>query len=168
MSGKIIIREMSSIEFQKYRDMVIGEYTEDIIDANRNESEKISMEEAHKQAVCQFEALAPKDGKCTENNCLYMVEADHKRVGIFWYYITNIMDEDIAFIADIRVDETKRNQGYGRSILKDFEKEAKSKGYHNLGVYVKSNNRGAVRLFESEDYKKVCRDGNLLYLKKVI
>lgn len=166
MSKTVVMREMNKIEFKKYRDMVIGEYTEDIIDAYRNSLKEISKEEAYKQARNQFDAIAPKGGKCTENNCLYMVLADDKRVGVFWYYLTTIMDEDIAFIADIRIDVTKRNSGYGRTILRYFESEVKEKGYFRLGLYVKNNNLGAIHLFESEGFKNVYQDGDILYMKK--
>jgi len=97
---------------------------------------------------------------------LYIVEANNKRIGIFWYLTKNIMDEDVAFIADIRVDKTIRNQGYGRKILQIFEGEAKEKGYKYLGLNVFKDNPGAIHLYESEGYYIAYDDGGSLYMKK--
>ncbi len=163
MSAELITREMSKKEFEKYRDMVIGEYAEDIAKAGR-----VSSDLAYEQSSGEFESMAPKGGKCTADNCLYIVEADNKRVGIFWYLVKNIMDEDVAFIADIRVDETIRNLGYGRKILRIFEAEAKEKGNKYLGLNVFKDNPGAIHLYESEGYHIAYDSGGSLYMKKEI
>jgi ribosomal protein S18 acetylase RimI-like enzyme len=163
MSAELITREMSAIEFEKYRDMAIGEYAEDIVKAGR-----VSGDLAYEQSSREFDTLAPKGGKCTKDNCLYIVEANNKRIGIFWYLTKNIMDEDVAFIADIRVDKTIRNQGYGRKILQIFEAEAKEKGYKYLGLNVFKDNPGAIHLYESEGYYIAYDAGGSLYMKKEI
>lgn len=163
MSAELITREMSTKEFVKYRDMAISEYAENIVKAGR-----VAGDLAYEQSSREFDALAPKEGICTKDNCLYIVEANNKRIGIFWYLTKNIMEDVVAFIADIRVDNTIRNQGYGRKILQIFEAEAKEKGYKYLGLNVFKDNPGAIHLYESEGYYIAYDTGGSLYMKKEI
>ncbi|QHQ63176.1 GNAT family N-acetyltransferase [Anaerocolumna sedimenticola] len=163
MGVTITTREMKEEEFGEYKKTSIKEYAKEIVTAGRV-SEDTAVEEASKT----FESLTPENGKNTEKNCLYIVEADGIRVGIFWYLIQNILDEDVAFIADIRLDEAERGKGYGRKILQFFEKEAKDKGYKVLGLNVFKDNPAAIHLYESEDYKIAVDSGGSLYMIKRI
>ncbi|WMJ87133.1 GNAT family N-acetyltransferase [Anaerocolumna sp. MB42-C2] len=85
-----------------------------------------------------------------------------------WYLMQNILDEDVAYIADIRLDEAERGKGYGRKILQFFEEEAKEKGYKVLGLNVFKDNPGALHLYKSEDYETAADSGGSMYMIKRI
>ena len=163
MEVTITTREMNEKEFVEYKKTSIMEYAKEIVTAGRVAENK-AMEESAKT----FETLAPENGKNTDKNFLYIVEAEEKRVGIFWYLMQNILDEDVAYIADIRLDEAERGKGYGRKILQFFEEEAKEKGYRVLGLNVFNDNPGAIHLYESENYKAAADRGGSMYMIKRI
>ncbi|HEX3075418.1 MAG TPA: GNAT family N-acetyltransferase [Lachnospiraceae bacterium] len=140
-------KEMNAKELEDYTSISTKDYANELIKAGL-----VSEEEALPYSEKEFNKLLPKDGN-TVDNCLYtMLDEDNNNVGMIWYKIRELFSEEVAFICDIRVNENYRHMGYGRSILRFFENEAKGKGVHKLGLNVFKHNTIATDLYESEGY----------------
>lgn len=62
------------------------------------------------------------------------------------------MEEHVAFIYDIDVDELRRNQGVGSRALALLEGELRGRQVVRIGLHVWADNPGAQALYRKVDY----------------
>lgn len=98
------------------------------------ESEKSLSESLHSDMALYFTALY-----------------DGVQVG----YITSYVSLDTADILSVAVDEAYRRRGIGRSIIRSFAKECRSRGLALVTLEVRQSNAPARGLYESEGFVAV-------------
>ena len=105
-----------------------------------------------------FDYLLQQCGE-TEGN-IYLAERDHRVIGmvcVFARIQSEAADEEeyeYAYISDLVVRVSNRNQGIGRSLLKRAEAHARSKGAKILRLSVQAGNTLARDLYLSYGFKE--------------
>jgi ribosomal protein S18 acetylase RimI-like enzyme len=101
----------------------------------------------------------------------YSINKDGKKVSSINYYDYKLPGFNYVLVSDVDTDPKYRRQGLAsnliNSLYNDVQKEDKNKG---LYVFVKSNNSGAVKLYNSLDFKYVkqydLKDGSYYIMAK--
>jgi ribosomal protein S18 acetylase RimI-like enzyme len=112
----------------------------------------LSRDEAVVQARKDFADLLP-DGVRTENQLLFIAEADGERVGALWLSTRSPDGAAAAWIHEIEVDESQRGKGYGRAIMLLAEQECARRGIDAIRLNVFGWNTTARTLYESLGYE---------------
>ena len=98
------------------------------------------------------------DGLATQGHLLLVAvdPDDGQRVGVLWFG-PSTDDPAMVWVYDITVDEERRRQGWGRAIMRAFEREARARGFARAGLNVYGDNHVARRLYESLGYVETAR-----------
>jgi len=146
------LRAMTPEELTAYLDWVVDDYAAEL-ERNR----KATGDAAMAASRASFDGLLP-DGVETERQTLLIAEdeGDGRRVGLLWFG-PSTDDASTAWIYDITVDADRRGQGWGRAMMRAFEREARARGYARAGLNVYADNDIARRLYESLGYAETAR-----------
>ncbi|MCK4978813.1 MAG: GNAT family N-acetyltransferase [Candidatus Delongbacteria bacterium] len=153
----ITLRKMDEKEYSKYLTWAINDYAEDKIRAGN-----WRKDEALNNSEKEFNSLLP-EGLESENNFLFHITNEDKRVGHIWYY----EDGKFCFIYDFHVYENYRRQGFAFQTLNLLEKEMTEKKCSYIGLHVFGFNILARKLYEKCGYVKELRstEQNILMRK---
>ncbi len=139
----ITLDEMNTTEFHEYLSNAIKDYAEEHVRAgNWNEQESIT------KATKEFEMLLP-EGEKTENNKLFTIRSENKKVGMIWLAKRT---NDKGFIYDFNIWEGYQGQGYGKQAMREIEVVAKNLGLKSIGLHVFGHNKVARGLYEKLGY----------------
>ena len=111
----------------------------------------LSPDNAVVQARKDFADLLP-DGVRTENQLLFIAEADGERVGALWLTTRSPDGSAAAWIHEIEVEESQRGKGFGRAIMLLAEEECAQRGIDAIRLNVFGPNTTARNLYESLGY----------------
>jgi ribosomal protein S18 acetylase RimI-like enzyme len=150
--GSLVLRPMLPDEFVTYLEWAIDEYA-----AELERNGKATGEAAEVASRASFASALP-DGLATQGHVLLIATDpdDGERVGVLWFG-PSTDDPAMAWIYDITVDEDKRRRGWGRAIMRAFEREASARGFARAGLNVYGDNHVARRLYESLGYVETAR-----------
>lgn len=144
---KIEIREMHEDEFES--SMLIGR--ESYIQGNIK-AQGISYEQAHKQALDEYEKLLP-DGFKTKDHMFFTALFDNQFAGYAWVNIKRDHGKVSAWGYDIHVLDKFRRKGVARSIFSKLETLLKEKDVREIKFHVFGDNFRAIPLYESLGYE---------------
>jgi ribosomal protein S18 acetylase RimI-like enzyme len=146
------LRSMSEEEFTAYLSWVVDDYA-----AELERNGQAVGDAALEASRASFSSLLP-DGVNTSGQVLLIAsEPDEgRRLGVLWFGPSND-DASTAWIYDITVDEGERGHGWGRAIMRAFEREARARGYTRAGLNVYADNHIARRLYETLGYLETAR-----------
>jgi ribosomal protein S18 acetylase RimI-like enzyme len=119
--------------------------------ANIGPARGLSPDEAVAQAGKDFADLLP-DGIHTENQLLFVAEADGEPVGELWLSTRSPDGAAAAWICEIEVEESQRGKGFGREIMLLAEQECVRRGLDEIRLNVFGPNTTARSLYESLGY----------------
>jgi ribosomal protein S18 acetylase RimI-like enzyme len=147
-----VLRPMLPDEFVAYLEWAIDDYA-----AELERNGKVTGAAAKVASRASFDSLLP-DGLATVGHVLLvaMDPDDDERVGVLWFG-PSTDDPAMAWIYDITVDGDKRERGWGRTIMRAFEGEARAHGFARAGLNVYGDNHIARRLYESLGYVETAR-----------
>ena len=111
----------------------------------------LSPDEALVQARAELADLLP-DGVHSENQLLFVAEADGERVGALWLATRSRDSAAAAWIFEIEVEESQRGKGFGRAIMLLAEQECTRRGIDEIRLNVFGSNTTARTLYESLGY----------------
>jgi ribosomal protein S18 acetylase RimI-like enzyme len=146
------LRTMLPDEFVTYLEWAIEDYS-----AELERNGKATGEAAKVTSRASFDSALP-DGLATQGHVLLVAvdPDDGQRVGVLWFG-PSTDDPAMAWVYDITVDEERRRQGWGRAIMRAFEREARARGFARAGLNVYGDNHVARRLYESLGYVETAR-----------
>ena len=75
-----------------------------------------------------------------------------KLVGYIWSYEYTFREEARIYVSEIHVDESYRNRGIGKQLLRAVETAARDGGYGALYLHTEGSNKDAIKLYEKEGY----------------
>lgn len=143
---EVHVRPMSSEEFAVWQSSAIDEYARDVAAAR-----DIGPGDAHRIAVQSHQRFLPK-GLFTPGVHLVVGEdPDGSRVGILWIG-PNPDGVGPAWIFSIEVLEARRGEGWGRALMREAERLARTDGHSEIGLNVFGSNVVARGLYESLGY----------------
>ena len=146
------LRPMLPDEFEVYLAWAIDDYA-----AELERNGKAVGEAAKVTSRASFDSMLP-DGLATQGHLLLVAvdPDDGQRVGVLWFG-PSTDDPAMVWVYDITVDEERRRQGWGRAIMRAFEREARARGFARAGLNVYGDNHVARRLYESLGYVETAR-----------
>ncbi|HEY7048203.1 MAG TPA: GNAT family N-acetyltransferase [Jatrophihabitantaceae bacterium] len=112
----------------------------------------LSPDEATVQARKDFADLLPH-GVRTDDQLLFVAEADGEPVGALWLSTRSPDGAAAAWIHEIEVEESQRGKGYGRAIMLLAEQECRQRGIDAIRLNVFGPNTTARTLYESLGYQ---------------
>lgn len=127
-------------------------------------NDKISLENTKKS---YYKAEIAKE-LCLDNYAYFLLfDEENAKIGGYICGYTKIDDwwkyEKMAAVHGLWVDENLRGNGFGKALMAEFEKWAKSQNVNAITIEVLPENTNAVNLYRALGY-----DDFLLYLKKDI
>lgn len=144
--GGLRLDPMSEAEFDDY----LADGTEEYIGELR--AAGMSEASARKQGEEQMAELVP-DGLASEGMSFFTARVDGTAVGTLWLSTQRPM----AFVYDIKVDESQRRKGYGAAIMNAGARWCRDRGHPALGLNVFGHNPHARALYDKLGYH-VTRD----------
>lgn len=139
---------MSEEEYAAWRPRSEIEYAQDMVDAG------MDADVARKKAEEDFPRLLP-DGVATEGQDLYTIVDGDQAVGVLWLCERDLNEGRGPFIYDVRMHESQRGKGYGRSTMMLVEEEAKRRGLDTIALNVFGGNVVARNLYRSLGYDEI-------------
>ena len=147
--NNLVVRPMTSAEFESFRDRLVREYAAEHVRAGN-----WRREEAEARAAEQTDELLPK-GAETPGVLLLMAEtAAGEQVGHVWIGLERRQGPG-AWIYSIEIAPGQRGKGYGRALLELAEQETARHGVDAIGLNVFGPNTVARNLYESAGYETV-------------
>ena len=144
---QLVLRVMTTAEFDAYRARLIPEYAEDHVRAG-----DWSAEQAEGLAARQIDELLPA-GPGTPGMLVLSAEtADGGPLGLVWVGLDYPRSGD-AWVYDIEIVPQHRGEGYGRALLQAAEQECARRGATAIGLNVFGANTAARSLYESSGYE---------------
>ena len=128
------------------------------------ETEEISLREATKNTLEQFNELVPQ-GLKTPAQLFFdvlLTETD-QTIGFVWLDFRERFDLKVTSINDILIHQAYRGKGYGKKLMSLVEQEAKKAGAVRIRLHVFNNNTPAKKLYESMGFEPIS-----IYMKKDI
>ena len=146
---KLIMRPMSSSEFDAFRAREISGYATDQVRAGNwteDESESRSAELTDSLLPLGFE---------TPGTLLLIAETPERvQIGHVWVAFQRPPGSGSgAWIYDIEVEPEHRGKGFGRALLVAAEEETARHGISKIGLNVFGSNKTARSLYESAGYQ---------------
>jgi RimJ/RimL family protein N-acetyltransferase len=140
---------MIESDYSKWLEVSVKEYAEDHARAGG-----FSQQSALEQARKEFASLLP-NGTSTKDHYLYSVvdNESSQKVGVIWFAINRPGNPDIAFIYDIRIDDSHRGEGYGTAAMLLLESKVKELGKNKIMLHVFAHNVEAKKLYEKLGYE---------------
>ena len=146
-SPMIYLRDMTQDEFDAFWGRQEHEYIESL-------SSTLPADAARTKARQDRQRLLP-EGLNTSGHRLISVEDQHGHViGQVWLCLREPQTgtADVAWLYQIRIDETARRRGYARAVMGAVEATAREAGATQLGLNVFGQNTSAIALYESCGY----------------
>jgi ribosomal protein S18 acetylase RimI-like enzyme len=139
----LVLRLMTSAEFDPWREAFIQEWGDDLAQAD-----DLPREAAVLRAEQDLDAQL-LDGVATRGHFLFVLLDGARRVGTLWYSVDG---EGQAFLDDVTIVPAERRKGYGRQALALLEADAKARGCDRVVLNVYGHNPGAQALYEAAGY----------------
>ena len=115
----------------------------------------ISAETARRKAAADVAALFP-DGKPSDEQHVFVIEAEGERVGELWVAERDGPHEGrLLWVYAVEVDDRHRGRGYGRAAMVFAEAEAERRGLAGIALNVFGGNEVARGLYRSLGYAEV-------------
>jgi GNAT superfamily N-acetyltransferase len=144
--GGLSLDPMTQAEFDEYLAGSTEEYIGELRAAGMSEAS------ARKQGEEQMAELVP-DGLASEGMSFFTARVDGTPVGTLWLST----ERPMAFVYDIKVDESQRRKGYGAAIMNAGARWCRDLGHPALGLNVFGHNPNARALYDKLGYH-VTRD----------
>ena len=144
--GGLTLDPMSEAEFDEY----LADSTEEYIGELR--AAGMSEASARQQGEEQMAELVP-DGLASEGMSFFTARKGGTSVGTLWLSTQRPM----AFVYDVKVDESQRRKGYGAAIMNAGARWCRERGHPALGLNVFGHNPNARALYDKLGYH-VTRD----------
>lgn len=135
---------MAAVEFARFSDRQRREYVASL-------GRSRSAADAARKADDDLARLLP-DGAATPGHRFRVAEHDGRPVGTVWLGPSPDAAEE-AWLYDIRIDEDRRGQGYGRAVMAALEDLARDAGASRLALNVLGDNRAAIALYVAAGYR---------------
>lgn len=139
----VILKTMSSDEFQQYQGYAIENFANEQIKSG-NWKQKGAISKAEEE----YKRLLP-DGSNTDNNYLFTIRDGELKVGMVWLAKK---DDNKGFIYDINIWKGDQGKGYGKQAMKQIEIIAKEIGLNRIGLHVFGHNKVARSLYDQLGY----------------
>lgn len=147
---QLVLRQMTTPEFDAYRAWVISERAE--VKATAGDWD---ANEAYELASAEVGKLLPA-GVDTPGMLLLTAQApDGETLGMVWIGFNRPDPRDIAWIYHIKIEPKHRRKGYGGALLRHAEELAVRHGARAVGLNVFWSNTVARGLYESSGYKTI-------------
>ena len=115
----------------------------------------MTAETARRRAAADVAALFP-DGRPSDEQLVFVIEADAERVGELWVAERDGHDEGrLLWVYAVEVDDRYRGLGYGRAAMVFAEEEAERRGLAGVALNVFGGNEVARGLYRSLGYAEV-------------
>jgi ribosomal protein S18 acetylase RimI-like enzyme len=148
----VIFRAMTPTEFEEYLGWVVDDYAREL-ERNGRAVGEAAMEASR----ASFASLLPHGAQTAGQVLLVAEDTDEGgHVGVLWFGASTD-DPSMAWVYDITVGEDQRGRGWGRTIMRAFEAEARARGFARAGLNVYADNYVARRLYESLGYLETAR-----------
>ncbi|MGO4689250.1 GNAT family N-acetyltransferase [Glaciibacter sp. 2TAF33] len=145
---KVTVRQMTPAEFDQWQAAIAEEYAVEQVAAGRWEPEG-----AVQRARDENAQLLPQGLQTERMLILRGVDIDEEPVGRAWVGLDHPRGaQDVAFLYDIEVIETRRGRGLGRALLEAVEDGARRAGAVALELNVFARNHAATALYSSAGY----------------
>ncbi|MGD0983165.1 MAG: GNAT family N-acetyltransferase [Acidimicrobiales bacterium] len=145
---KLVVRPMTSGEFEAFRSRLVREYAAEHVRAGN-----WTEDDAEARAAEQTHELLPQ-GAETPGTLLLMAEtADGEPIGHVWVGLEGRRGFPGAWIYSIEIAQDHRGKGYGRALLEVAEQETARRGVTAMGLNVFGPNTVARNLYESAGYE---------------
>ncbi len=138
----IELTAITSIEFEKYKNIFIKEEAIEATDVFKYPSEDINN-----KAINEFDKYFPNEEiqKNEYLKCIKFYQKNNdKTLGYLWYSIS----DDHLFILDFYIHKEFRGQGYGTQTLEKLQDIALSNNIHQMRLRVAHNNTRAFKLYQ--------------------
>ncbi len=146
---KLIMRPMSSTEFDAFREREIRGYANEQVSAGN-----WTQDEAESRSAEQTDSLLPL-GIETPGTLLLIAETpEGVQIGHVWVALQRPPGSGSrAWIYDIEIEPEHRGKGFGRALLVAAEEETARHGISKIGLNVFGSNTTARSLYESAGYQ---------------
>lgn len=142
----VTLTPMDNADFVTFAERAVAEYGQGMVTAG-----EWDQEEASQKSRSVFEQLLPQ-GLLTENNQLWVIKDEDRRVGELWVAQRHAGTRPIAFILDIYIEPGERRQGYARQSMLAAESWARQARCEEVRLHVFGRNDAARRLYEQLGY----------------
>lgn len=137
---------MDDADFASYRAVADEDYAQERFASGAEPT----IEDSRRVAAEQMADVLPEGPRTAGHRLWTVLDGAGERVGILWVHL----GEDVAFIYDISLHESRRGQGLGTQALRAAAEEAASAGLDVLALNVFGSNDGARRLYAREGYRE--------------
>ncbi len=145
------LRKMNQEEFETFHEYSVVEYAKANVTSGRW-SESESLENSRSQ----FKVLIPNGLETVNNEFLIAVDDEGNRVGHLWLNLDYRPGTNSgSYIYDIEIEESARGKGYGKALLVEAERFAKSAGSPKMGLNGFGANTVARNLYTNSGYETV-------------
>ena len=145
MPRNVDLRPLSQDEFEEYVDTVTAGYAVELA-----ESVGLPPQEARNAAEAHIAQVLSAGPESTA--AFHVVDShDGRTVGSAWL----LTKQGDAFLADLRIEEEFRGQGYGAAAMKRLEGHLKKKGYPAFRLHVYAQNAAARALYDKLGFEVV-------------
>src|SRR5271170_6657936 len=141
----VALVEMTQEELDEYLEHAIQSLADELMQANA-----WSAEQSLAAAVQSFDTALPGRVVGSANQFLRTIIADGRKVGVLWY---GLRGEREAFVWDLVIYPTWRNQGFAKSAMLAMEQELRTMQVTRITLNVFAHNSGATRLYSTMGYR---------------
>jgi ribosomal protein S18 acetylase RimI-like enzyme len=134
---------MREEELPGYLERLQAEYAEDM-----TENGGMSEDAARRKAAADVATVFP-DGLASDVEARVVEDDAGTAVGHLVYAEREQHGSRYAFVYDIRIDEARRGQGFGRAAMELLEAEARERGLPQVQLNVFGGNEAARALYRS-------------------
>jgi ribosomal protein S18 acetylase RimI-like enzyme len=136
---------MTQEELDEYLEHAIQGLADELMQANA-----WSAEQSLTAAVQSFDTALPGRVIGSANQFLRTIIADGQKVGVLWY---ELRGEREAFVWDLVIYPTWRNQGFAKSAMLAMEQELQTMQVTRVTLNVFAHNSVATRLYSTMGYR---------------
>jgi ribosomal protein S18 acetylase RimI-like enzyme len=137
----VALVEMTQEELDEYLEHAIQGLADELMQANA-----WSAEQSLTAAVQSFDTALPGRVVGSANQFLRTIIADGQKVGVLWY---GLRGEREAFVWDLVIYPTWRNQGFAKSAMLAMEQELRTMQVTRITLNVFAHNSVATRLYST-------------------
>jgi ribosomal protein S18 acetylase RimI-like enzyme len=141
----VALVEMKQEELDEYLEQAIQGLADELMQANA-----WSAEQSFAAAVQSFDTALPGRVVGSANQFLRTIIADGQKVGVLWYGLHGERD---AFVWDLVIYPTWRNQGFAKSAMLAMEQELQTMQVTRITLNVFAHNFVATRLYSTMGYR---------------
>ena len=141
----VALVEMTQEELDAYLEQAIQGLADELMQANA-----WSAEQSLAAAVQSFDTALPGRVVGSANQFLRTIIADGRKVGVLWY---GLRGEREAFVWDLVIYPTWRNQGFAKSAMLAMEQELRTMQVTRITLNVFAHNSVATRLYSTMGYR---------------